>query len=631
MGDFRRSDILPLPAPRQVGLYLMNERTATEHSTPAGARRNALLSALQTNREAADGDVEAIRAVVNALYVVDGDNTYDREFLLHWLCRENRGVAPHVVVRLVAFLAHERPHLLHEWDRDGFLPLHRAILSGPSSNVGLIRALVEARPESALDAMNDGDLALHLAIKTRAPESVIRLLVAAGRRALWEGDINGSLPLHRAAASSTAGVVSALAEAYPRALRRRDGRGQLPLHCAADKRNIFYLRPARPRVLQDLVSRYRPALGKQDAEGWLPLHVACRSGVAAEIGFLAHVGPRALRRPTRYERWVPLHVVAKRRGSSDADRHADDIAAARELVERWPRGLGSKDAYGWLPLHYAAVWAPAEVVRHFTESWPPSLRMATSGTNVLPLHLAAISRDEELVRLLAEAFPPALQTRNADGQLPLHCCVSRREPKLGAVKFLGGASPGALREQDSKGWLPLHHAAAGESEPAVLFLAEKWAGALQQRTNAGLLPLHVAAKARPSLLKIVQFLAEAQPLALQVRSNDGSLPLHLAAAAAAAAVTKDSFRSVAKIEYLANASPQALEVCDSRGLKPVHVAATHHAPLDAIYLLARMDPAAALRLGRPIASDRASATATLNSPVGRSETPLEAGGGCTIL
>jgi ankyrin repeat protein len=576
-------------------------------------RRSALWSALEASQ--ISGDIEASRALIEADPDLLKERDPDGDHLLHRLCRnggsgvrraEEETAEATATAGLASLLAHGWPQALQERDARGLLPLHLAVQRWPS-NLELIRALIGARPaDAAVERTPDGDRALHLAIKRGAPMAVVRLLVAEGPRdVLRERDAHGSLPLHLAAAlSTTLDAVDCITEAWPEALHEVDQEGRLPLHCAAaagagngsetNDRPVRYERNECALVVQYLASRYRPALWVGDRKGWLPLHLACRHGPVVAAGFLAHVGKRALRRPTNTERWLPLHILSQREFSDDPEQRAAEIAAACEIADLWPQGLRVKDANGWLPLHCSAQTAPVEVVRHFAARSPTALRAETDEAKSLPLHLAAAAcQDVEVVRCLADAFLLGLQARDATGKLPLHRCVSNIASRLDVVQFLGTAFPGACHERDANGYLPLHLAAATRSVEVVRFLLADLPRGLRERTNDGFLPLHIAAKAGASL-EMVQFLTATDPLALQVTSNDGSLPLHLAAASEAQG-EDETLTQV--IERLAGACPQALDEVDSRGMRAVHAAAIHDAPLDVIYMLARMNPTAVLRLG----------------------------------
>lgn len=589
-----------------------------EEGTPDAARRYALLVAVLKDRHAMAADLDAIRAGVEALYpdvlVVAGGssssstNDADAYGLLRWLCCRREGSVAlaerewaNATACLVWFLAHEWPHHLKRRDVNGLLPLHLAARFG-SENLGLFRALVDGMPDTITDLHPDGDFPLHLAIKSGAPKSVVKLLVEAEPQVLRERNASGSLPLHVAAEFMTDDEVKVLSEAYPRALWEQDNHGRLPLHRAV---NTEYEPPGRTcqpidwnhrfNVVEFLVNRYRPALRRHDKDGFLPLHLACQNGKTAVIELLAREHPGAVRCRTKTERYVPLHILAQRQNVS--------FSCVVKVLDLWHGGLGVRDAKGWIPLHYAIQGALLAMVRRFVRVRPSSLHTATSDTKSLPLHLAAPSQDAELVQFLADAFPLALQARDAKGHLPLHCCVSLHKAKLDVVRILGSGFPGALLEKDHEGWLPIHHAAAGSSLDVVQFLVGERPQALLETTNDGRLPLHVAAAHNNASFDGVQVLAEA----------DGS-----------ASSADEAVPALATVAFLANASPHALDVFDMRGMRPVHVAAVHDAPLDTIYLLARMDPAAALRLGRPEAGP--------NSPLGRSEAPLEdTAAGCAIL
>ena len=118
--------------------------------------------------------------------------------------------------------------LCREKDSSGNEPLHLALVYG--APLGVVRALLAARPEAARVTNHAGHLPLHLSVRNAAPREVVALVLAANRSAVRVADGGERRCLHLAAAhGASVDVVQLLLEARPAAIGEADGQGLVPL------------------------------------------------------------------------------------------------------------------------------------------------------------------------------------------------------------------------------------------------------------------------------------------------------------------------------------------------------------------------------------------------------------------
>lgn len=170
------------------------------------------------------------------------------------------------------------PKACRKQDKATHLPLHTACKSAASP--GVVHALLKAKGAShAISTPDrDGRLPLHWAAchKKTALESA-RRLVDAYLEALSVKDAKWNLPLHLAVMSKCPGkLVKLLTVAHPGAAAVPDPLGRLPIHWAA-------LTAGKLEVCEPLLEAHAAGVRVKDHEGRLPLHWAMSHRAPLEV------------------------------------------------------------------------------------------------------------------------------------------------------------------------------------------------------------------------------------------------------------------------------------------------------------------------------------------------------------
>jgi ankyrin repeat protein len=352
------------------------------------------------------------------------------------------------------FVAHF-PESVREKAGDGATPLHRAVTS-PWRGAAATQFLVQACPGSVHDVDAEGRTPLHVAVRwipgpdhpnddSRQPivdrMRRVDLLLEAWSDAARVRAMDGSLPLHCAAATPNRRVVRRLVRAYPESVFAVTNDGRAPLHCAVDGAYDRHIPagcgtwlPERRIVLSLLLGRWPDSL-----------RLRCNSGL------------------------LPVHYAALRMVTSHS---------LRFLVEQWPESAGLPTPDGSLPIHLAVAGSVAkpEMVRFLVEQMPESLLVADAAGS-LPLHVALSTNEpsREIVRVLVGQRPKALGVANAGGSLPVHVAASHAHCPMDVLLLVVEPHPEALQAQDGNGWLPFQLAAANDAAlDVVYFLVSKW-------------------------------------------------------------------------------------------------------------------------------------------------------------
>lgn len=548
----------------------------------------------------------------------------------------------------------------------GWLPLHLALRStdrrGPLDE-DVIRILIEAGPRALRTPGKGGSLPLHCVLyfygfKTDALLDTVELVVNGFPGALLARDDCGLLPLHVAARLLRWQMLSYLVRKCPQALRARTYEGRLPLH-------ILMSRPQGSdlREIQFFIEQWPESVQVPDAKGNLPLHLTGRRRIDV-VRFILEQHPAALRVQNDAGE-VPLHIAASAMKADVIPMFLDECPESARVrdkegrlpvhvaaltiypdvgpfFEHWPDSVYEQDSDGRLPLHalLGGHYSDSilEQVRYHARSAPRSLLVADSQGR-LPVHIAVVKGASlELVRILVETCPESLHIRDVDGCLPIHSATfADGRSNVDVIKFLARPWLGALQEPDNRGNWPLHAALSSAKRPETIrFLAAACPPSLRVRNNDGVLPLHLALaflkkplfdhfemtwfqdqhqkwfqEASERVLVAlddtpvgtIRWLVDQCSESLQGLDAEGRLPLHLAAALDPALIPV-----LPLVRLFVERYPAALTVADRGGrggFFPFQTAAIADAPLDVVYLLARLRPdrwisdAAGVRGGEP--------------------------------
>ena len=275
--------------------------------------------------------------------------------------------------------------------------------------LNLLRSLL-ARSSSApilqiVDSEN-GDTPLHIACKTRAPISVVRLLVETN-----------ALPVQIANRSI----------------------GALPIHVACDNR------AAAREVIQLLVeSGGADTLQKRDSSGALPVHIACGAGALdSVIRLLAEGGGAVTLQERDGNGALPIHASCRAGAALESIQLLVNSGGAGTLQER--------DINGDLPIHSACrAGAGVAVIRFLVEKGGVCTLAAMDRCGSLPLHLFCGSGPSlEAVQSLGRWYPGYQLTRNRSGDWPLLTAASlSSSSSLEVIYYLLRSNPGVADAEE---------------------------------------------------------------------------------------------------------------------------------------------------------------------------------------
>jgi len=324
-----------------------------------------------------------------------------------------------------------------------------------------------------------------------------------------------------------------------------------------------------------------------------------------------------------YDRY-PLHMIGEvslRFGASSVR-----LETVEKMIEMFPEALSTRDALGFLPLHYAADGgATPEVLFALWKSYTDAASMRTKGSGLLCLHLAVKSTNSSklCVETVLSIFPEAAMELDKEGNMPLHLACGTSSTSDGAnaaiVELLMTAYPDALAVKNNKGMVPLHMACLSNNVEAVDELLKVFPIACAERDLLGQTPVHFASKAgaQECLVSLLAILSSEE--VSSSLDDAGNTPLHMASAGGRACsgcvkllldhthllvyVTngegKTCLHSACSsgracfdaIMLLLRAYPEAASLTDGDGHLPLHLAALSSTSHDVMKELVRIDKA----------------------------------------
>jgi ankyrin repeat protein len=137
------------------------------------------------------------------------------------------------------------------------------------------------------------------------------------------------------------------------------------------------------------------------------------------------------------------------------------VDVVRYMVEALPQSLQTADREGNLPLHYAAMYSGAAVVKLMAGISSDACQHANNRIR-LPLHLVCArvwDQDSLALSMIMNIIrhnPVALRLPERQGRLPLHLACEQGRPRQDIVKLLVTSFPaGLLCEEVESGRTPL--------------------------------------------------------------------------------------------------------------------------------------------------------------------------------
>mmetsp|Transcript_33291 Transcript_33291/g.67185 ORF Transcript_33291/g.67185 Transcript_33291/m.67185 type:complete len:470 (-) Transcript_33291:258-1667(-) len=374
-------------------------------------------------------------------------------------------------------------------------------------------------------------LPLHYACALQPPTRLVRALLEADPDTVMIADDSGRLPIHFAvdAAGSSPEVVNLLLEAYPKGASYHENKwGFTPLHicCYQGSDTDSDVSADQFKIVELLLKANPAAVSSKDHKSWLPLHVYARTGSDSAILLrLVNAYHRGVREVDSKGR-TPLHVACMNGGS-------DNIGMVSVLIDLYPGALSAKEKqHSFLPLHMACSvpYASDSLIKLLLEKNPNAIKKPDSCSS-LPLHLAVRSKaPSSVIKRLLASYPAAAMQLDVDGRLALHwackMCFSNA-----TIKMLIAAYPGSIFVRENKyGYTSLAIACMSPLHESVFeVLLSRSRAVASVADKHGALPLHLAcinySQLSPS---IVKSLIEAYPQAIEARDKEGRTPFDIA-------------------------------------------------------------------------------------------------------
>eukprot|EP00984_Skeletonema_dohrnii_P026995 scaffold16422_cov78-Skeletonema_dohrnii-CCMP3373.AAC.4 len=338
-------------------------------------------------------------------------------------------------------------------------------------SVKVAKAFIKNHPPDALMGKDGRNVPLHEAIRYRAPDEVILLLLKACPQAAAKKDQHKALPLHFAIdVSSSEKVIKALLNAHPGAASARNPyTRELPLHVAV-------IMKASEGIILSLLNAYPQAAGEKMEDGRFPMKV-----------FANHDHDLSAEDVKRDLEWLSKNP---------------SVAYAKAFIEKYPDALMGvyTNSYQFIPPLHEAIERRVsdEVILLLLEACPQAAKKFYDG-QYTALHVA-IHGDtmcsEEVIKALLNAHPGAASERsNFTGDLPLHDAINKKASG-GIIQSLLNAYPQAGKVRVD-GLLPLGFVLTKRSSDDVVLAVlnadpEAAVKRFSTKFDECILPLHIA-------------------------------------------------------------------------------------------------------------------------------------------
>lgn len=378
-----------------------------------------------------------------------------------------------------------------------YTPLHWAALKGRSKTLLVLldkKAHINAKANYGNDPADTAFTvtALHLAAEGGHADAVSTLL-ERGADAKTQ-DRYGDTPLHRAARFGKAEVLKVLVKPPSAGLfgskmmheanhivNLKNKAGNTALSLAAQANH-----EAAVRALLTLGAD--ATIG--DATNNTPLHRAAQLGCKETVKILVQHGKSLVHTRSESE-MTPLHWAAIC-GGNDKERKpapVEDYIEVAKLLLSAGADISAKKSYNELPLHYAAKFAPPQMVS-FLIKQAPSLINSPGADGLAPLHCAAKNGNIAAIKALALNDRLDRTAKNKAGDSPLH--VTAWVGQMAAVNELLELDHNLIEVKGLDSCTPLHHAAQAGNTEIVRALIEHGAN-VKAKNSYGSMPIHSAA------------------------------------------------------------------------------------------------------------------------------------------
>jgi ankyrin repeat protein len=428
-------------------------------------------------------------------------------------------------LEIINFLLRQWNDSIHKViESNGCIPLHLACDRQAPEDV--IRHLISMWPESIHCTTKDGRLPIHLILsKNTSQLSLVKFMVEPNPESLVVKDDNGWIAFHCAVAYGSFEVLEDCIRSWRNGCMERGRKGRIALH-------IVCLRQRSLPYVQCVHRQWKHAVRQRDKNGLLPIQVACEVGAPLDvIRYLIDEWPASLSeisaeygdmvessvqvQQINWSRDQDIPIAGRRVGTAKNNKGRkfvppSPIVAAGQQQQQQQQILipppPSRDVSSQghermqensFEFHIQSVDAYKSSSRNTLPSeyaQEPSLSVeegsATTTGRGAGLHKACEAPQSlPVIEALLQECPEAVSFMTCNGNLPIHtACLNQALPEI--LQLLVTYSPNSVATRDQYGNLPLHLASfSGASFQSVRFLVQQYPEAINQRNSLGETPL----------------------------------------------------------------------------------------------------------------------------------------------
>jgi ankyrin repeat protein len=282
---------------------------------------------------------------------------------------------------------------------------------------------------------------IHVECSGKCRENVLSTFIRLSPESLSMVNNDGELPLHvllRSRSASLA-IVTMMIDAYEEALLHPSKSLNLPIH-------IECLNGGRHELLVDMITRHLDVLSVPNGSGTLPLHCLLMNTCSSieSVQLLLMVSP---------------HDVSERKGSYALHiecSHQCRSDVISQLIDLYPDAIREFNHDGLLPIHLVLKNRSSSIasLHIFMNTSADAARQQDRDGND-PLHLeCSYQCRSEVISQLIKLWPDALYKANHAGLLPLHLVV-RNQSSIPTILLAIDKCRSALHRKDKYGHLPI--------------------------------------------------------------------------------------------------------------------------------------------------------------------------------
>ncbi|CEF67649.1 No mechanoreceptor potential C [Strongyloides ratti] len=347
---------------------------------------------------------------------------------------------------------------------------------------------------------------LHLAVQRTDHQalSIVDILIKYDPKSLISQDYQGNLPIHICLKTyARIDMISRLLQLYiEEQMNIEDDDGNNALHLSASKNHQLFSYMCSHNCML--------SINKQNKKGETPFHFAARIGDDQMLKSFYKLDANV--NICDNKDISPLHIAAELGHTSFVER----------LIDKFGASLTARTRDGDTLLHIAAYSGHASTALAFLKRGVP-LNMPNK-KGALGLHTAAAAGFNEVVKMLL-AKGTHIDIKTKDNFTALHIAVKNNKPEV--VETLIGFGADVHLHGGKNGETPLHVAANSHEENAIdcALMLLKSGAQPNVRMNDGQTSLHVAAKQGIEKMILLLLEEDADPTLV---SNNGETPLHIA-------------------------------------------------------------------------------------------------------